>query len=290
MTGHGPDNNIWDVLIQILPYLLLLLFHHFVLAPFFFKKRLLVYVPVTLALLTAFGFYCFKVGNPQDFRQGVPGQFQGPPPMMQQGVMPPPPQDGMMPHPDGFRPPMNGNRSPMMPDDHHRPMRPETMKLLIGLLLVLVDLGVMVYLRNLHTERQVYDLKAQNRINQERLEEMSRNAVNQQKSREELTFKTDYKQVHVKPDDILYIEGMGEYLKIHCNDASTPLVVLMSMKRILEQLPDDRFARIHKSYIVNINHIASNSRTQITADNGSILPIGESYRMAFLEHLKAAMM
>ena len=140
------DNHIMGILIQIFPYLLLLILHHFVLAPLFFKKNLFVYVPVTLALLTAFGFYCFKVGNPQDFRPGGPKQFQGPPPMMQQGVTPPPrPMDD-------FRRPMDDMRQPMMSPDNHRPMRPETMKLLIGLLLVLVDLGVMVYFRNLHTE------------------------------------------------------------------------------------------------------------------------------------------
>ncbi|MBO7589101.1 MAG: LytTR family transcriptional regulator DNA-binding domain-containing protein [Bacteroidaceae bacterium] len=294
-------------MIQILPYLLLLLLHHFVLAPLFFKKKLFVYVPVTLALLTAFGFYCFKVGNPQDFRQGGPGQFQGPPPMMQRGSEPPPrpddmrppidsmaPMDGMMPPPDGFRPSMEGERppmdemrTPMMRDDHRRPMRPEVMKLLIGLLLVLVDLGVMAYLRNLHTEKQVDDLRAENQKHQQRLEEMSRNAANLQKAETELTFKTDYKQVRVKPDNILYIEGMGEYLKIYHLDAATPLVVLMSMKRILEQLPDDRFARVHKSYIVNLNRIINNSRTQITMENASIIPIGESYRVAISDRLKA---
>jgi len=301
MTGQGLDNHIMGILIQILPYLLLLILHHLVLAPFFFNKKLLVYVPVTLALLTAFGFYCFKMGNPQDFRQGGPGRFQGPPPMMQQGIMPPPRPDDMrppvdsMPHPDGMTPPPDGfrphlederphideMRAPMMREDHHRPMRPEVMKLLIGLLLVLVDLGVMTYLRNLRTEKQVDDLRAENQRHQQRLEEMSRNAVNMQKAETELTFKTDYKQVRVKPDNILYIEGMGEYLKIHHKDSATPLVVLMSMKRILEQLPDDRFARIHKSYIVNINRMSSNSRTQVTMENGTIIPIGESYRVAF---------
>ncbi len=301
-AGQGVDNLIMGIVIQILPYLLLLLLHHFVLAPLFFKKKLLVYLLVTLSLLTAFGFYCFKVGNPQDFGPGGPGQFQGPPPMMQRGPMPPPrpiddmrpPMDSMMPPPDELRPPMDelrppmdDVRQPMMSPGNHRPMRPEVMKLLIGLLLVLVDLGVMVYLRNLRTEKQVDDLMAENQRHQEKLDEMSRNAVNMQKADTELTFKTDYKQVHVKPCNILYVEGMGEYLKIYHKDSATPLVVLMSMKRILEQLPDDRFARVHKSYIVNINHIASNSRTQITVDNGSVIPIGESYRVSVLERLNA---
>ena len=287
MAQTGLLNSIWQIVLQIIPFLLLLLLHHFLLAPLFFRKKLIAYIPVTVALLTAFGFYCFNVGNPPDMGR-QPGQFQGPPPMMQEGSVPPPmPMDGMNPPPEGMAPPADGMRPPMMPDNGHRPLRPETMKLLMAILLIGVDLGAMAYIRSLHTEKKVQHLEAQNRQHQNRLEELSRMAENRQKAASELTFKTDYKQVRVKPDNILYIEGMGEYLKIYHLDAATPLVVLMSMKRILEQLPDDRFARVHKSYIVNLNRIINNSRTQITMENATVIPIGESYRIAISNRLKA---
>ncbi|MBR4841523.1 MAG: LytTR family transcriptional regulator DNA-binding domain-containing protein [Bacteroidaceae bacterium] len=278
MAHTGLLNNIWQIVLQILPFLLLFLLHHFLLAPLFFRKKLIVYIPVTLVLLTAFGFYCFNVGNPPDSRM-QPGQFQGPPPMMQD-VPPPMPMDGMAPPPEGMRP-------PMMPDNGHRPLRPETMKLFLAILLIGVDLGAMAYIRSLHTEKEMKNLEAQNRMHQDKLEELTRIAENQQKAESDLVFKTDYKQVRVKPENILYIEGMGEYLKIYHLDATTPLVVLMSMKRILEQLPDDRFARVHKSYIVNLKRIINNSRTQITMENASVIPIGESYRVAISERLKS---
>ena len=278
MAHTGLLNNIWQIVLQILPFLLLFLLHHFLLAPLFFRKKLIVYIPVTLVLLTAFGFYCFNVGNPPDSRM-QPGQFQGPPPMMQD-VPPPMPMDGMAPPPEGMRP-------PMMPDNGHRPLRPETMKLLLAILLIGVDLGAMAYIRSLHTEKEMKNLEAQNRMHQDKLEELTRIAENQQKAESDLVFKTDYKQVRVKPENILYIEGMGEYLKIYHLDATTPLVVLMSMKRILEQLPDDRFARVHKSYIVNLKRIINNSRTQITMENASVIPIGESYRVAISERLNS---
>ena len=280
----GVMNSMLQIVIQILPYLLLLLLHHFLLAPLFFRKKILLYLPITLLLLTAFGFYCFNASNPRDFRGGPPGQFQGPPPMMQQGSTPAP--AGMEPPMGGMRPPMDVMPGQMRPDDRHRPMRPETMKLLIALLMVGVDLGVMAYIRNLKTEKKVHDLEAENQKHQDKLEELSRNAENALKANNELVFKTDYKQVRIKPDNILYIEGMGEYLKIYHQDAATPLVVLMSMKRILEQLPDDRFARVHKSYIINLKRIASNSRTQVSIENGTVIPIGESYRIAISERLK----
>ena len=278
MAHTGLLNNIWQIVLQILPFLLLFLLHHFLLAPLFFRKKLIAYIPVTLVLLTAFGFYCFNVGNPPDSRM-QPGQFQGPPPMMQD-VPPPMPMDGMAPPPEGMRP-------PMMPDNGHRPLRPETMKLFLAILLIGVDLGAMAYIRSLHTEKEMKNLEAQNRMHQDKLEELTRIAENQQKAESDLVFKTDYKQVRVKPENILYIEGMGEYLKIYHMDATTPLVVLMSMKRILEQLPDDRFARVHKSYIVNLKRIINNSRTQITMENASVIPIGESYRVAISERLKS---
>lgn len=278
MAQTGLFNNIWQIVLQVLPFLLLFLLHHFLLAPLFFRKKLIAYIPVTLVLLTAFGFYCFNVGNPPDSRM-QPGQFQGPPPMMQD-VPPPMPMDGMSPPPEGMRP-------PMMPDNGHRPLRPETMKLFLAILLIGVDLGAMAYIRSLHTEKEMKNLEAQNRMHQDKLEELTRIAENQQKAESDLVFKTDYKQVRVKPENILYIEGMGEYLKIYHLDATTPLVVLMSMKRILEQLPDDRFARVHKSYIVNLKRIINNSRTQITMENASVIPIGESYRVAISERLKS---
>ena len=278
MAHTGLLNNIWQIVLQILPFLLLFLLHHFLLAPLFFRKKLIAYIPVTLVLLTAFGLYCFNVDNPPDSRM-QPGQFQGPPPMMQD-VPPPMPMDGMAPPPEGMRP-------PMMPDNGHRPLRPETMKLLLAILLIGVDLGAMAYIRSLHTEKEMKNLEAQNRMHQDKLEELTRIAENQQKAESDLVFKTDYKQVRVKPENILYIEGMGEYLKIYHLDATTPLVVLMSMKRILEQLPDDRFARVHKSYIVNLKRIINNSRTQITMENASVIPIGESYRVAISERLKS---
>lgn len=110
--------------------------------------------------------------------------------------------------------------------------------------------------------------------------ELLRTAGNVQKAHEELFFKTDYRQVRLKPDDILYIEGMAEYLKIFHLGSATPLIILHSMKKMLEKLPDDRFVRVHKSYIVNRNHIKDYSRTRITMKNGAIIPVGETYRLA----------
>ena len=258
------------------------------------KRRHLIHIPFIVAALVVAGIYYFRTANPDDSRPFGPGMFQGPPPMMQEGSMPPlqpmdgmaPPRQDMRPHMDGNRPPMDGMRPDQMPKDGPRPMRPETMKLLISLLVIGVLWGIMYFIRNLKTERKNRELSMLNQRNQDRIDELNRAAGNAQKADSELLFKTDYKQVRIRPDDILYVEGMAEYLKIFHTGSSTPLIIHLSMKRLMEQLPDDRFMRVHKSYIVNMNRISGNNRTQVFIGNDTIIPIGESYRQAFIDRIK----
>ena len=97
---------------------------------------------------------------------------------------------------------------------------------------------------------------------------------------EALTFKIDYKNVRVEISRIRYVESMSEYLKIRLRDEPAPLVVLYSLKRLAEQLPEDRFLRIHRSYLVNLSEIREYSRTSVTLDGGLTLPVGDLYRAA----------
>lgn len=96
-----------------------------------------------------------------------------------------------------------------------------------------------------------------------------------------LFFKTDYKIVRVDVPDIVYVEGMSEYLKIHLESDPVPVVVLLSMKKLEERLPADRFMRIHKSYIVNLGKIREVSKSRVLLGKDVSLPVGDSYRDAF---------
>lgn len=102
---------------------------------------------------------------------------------------------------------------------------------------------------------------------------------------EALTFKIDYKSVRVELSRIRYVESMSEYLKIWLRDEPAPLVVLHSLKRLAEQLPEDRFLRIHRSYLVNLSEIRAFSRTSVTLVGGATLPVGDLYRHALLSAL-----
>lgn len=89
----------------------------------------------------------------------------------------------------------------------------------------------------------------------------------------------EYSQVKVTIADIMYIEGLKDYIKIHLKSSSKPIVTRMPMKTIEEQLPAKQFIRIHKSYIAGISYITSVRKTSLFI--GAIeLPVSDHYRDA----------
>lgn len=97
--------------------------------------------------------------------------------------------------------------------------------------------------------------------------------------------KTEYKVVRILASHIIYIEGMSEYLRIHLSDQPKPVVVLLSMKKMEERLSDADFMRIHKSYIINLHHIAEINKSRVVLDNGAEIPVGDSYRENLNEYI-----
>ena len=101
---------------------------------------------------------------------------------------------------------------------------------------------------------------------------------------ENIFLKTEHKVVRVKIADIRYIEGMSEYLKVHVDGQSRPIIMLLAMKRMEERLPSN-FLRIHRSYIVNMNHVQEVTKNRIMMDTDTNLPIGDMYKDALSEYL-----
>ncbi len=83
--------------------------------------------------------------------------------------------------------------------------------------------------------------------------------------------------------DILFIEGMKDYLRIWTTD--TRIMTLMNFKKMLEILPANNFIRIHKSYILAIDKIDSIERRRVKIA-GELLPVGESYKREFFERIE----
>ena len=97
-----------------------------------------------------------------------------------------------------------------------------------------------------------------------------------------LLVKADYKLYKINFDDLLYIEGQHEYVSFYTK--TKRITALYSLKSLEEQLPRDKFIRVHKSYIVSINHISEIEQLTVTVADKKI-PIGGSYRESLLERL-----
>ncbi|OKS84886.1 LytR/AlgR family response regulator transcription factor [Mucilaginibacter polytrichastri] len=112
-------------------------------------------------------------------------------------------------------------------------------------------------------------------------QEMIAKAEPEPKQEEDYLFlKVEYQLVRVALSDILYIEGLKDYVKVWLKSAPKPLLSLTSLKALEEKLPSRRFMRVHRSFIVSLDQI--NSVTRNTLQIGSInISVGEQYKDAF---------
>lgn len=99
-----------------------------------------------------------------------------------------------------------------------------------------------------------------------------------------LYLKVDYKIVKVNVNNIIHIEAMREYLRIHLNNGER-LMTLMPISKISEHLTDLGFRRIHRSYIVNMNEVEEVSKNNVKLSNGVVLPVGDSFKDVLKDYL-----
>ncbi len=90
------------------------------------------------------------------------------------------------------------------------------------------------------------------------------------------------KLVKVKLDEILYIEGLKDYVTIHTSNQK--IVTLQRLKTLEEQLPSNKFIRIHNSYIVSLDSVDVIHKNEVQI-KGATLPIGDTYRKSFKEFI-----
>ena len=90
-----------------------------------------------------------------------------------------------------------------------------------------------------------------------------------------LFVKVDGRQVKINPEDIIFIEGLSDYIRIHLPNER--LIVLDNLKDFINKLPAKEFMRIHKSYIIRLDKIKSIDGNLVYHTSGSI-PIGETYK------------
>lgn len=125
-----------------------------------------------------------------------------------------------------------------------------------------------------------------NHINSEILNIGIRETAEMQVQNNEIVMvKTDYQTLVIKVENIQYIEGLKDYIKIYTTQNSKPIITLNSLKKLQQNLPSKRFSRIHKSYIVGLEHIKAINKTQVLI-NDRYIPIGESYKGIFMNQLE----
>jgi DNA-binding LytR/AlgR family response regulator len=97
-----------------------------------------------------------------------------------------------------------------------------------------------------------------------------------QEDNDSLFVHSEYKLVKIPLNNIEYIESLEDYIKIHIAGAR-PVLTLLSMKKVLEKLPADKFQRIHRSYLVSVSKVRAIQNRKVQLSNGVELPISDSY-------------
>lgn len=102
-------------------------------------------------------------------------------------------------------------------------------------------------------------------------------------SPESIWVTADYKQVRVPLDEILFVEGMKDYVQIRLEDGQT-IVPKMNLKAMEEQLPADRFFRVHRSYIVQVSKVRTIERNCVLLGKTRI-PVSDIFRYEFYRRI-----
>ena len=101
-----------------------------------------------------------------------------------------------------------------------------------------------------------------------------------------ITVRSNYRNVRVSLGDILFVEGLRDYVKIHLRSEERPILTQINLKAVESQLLPPAFVRVHRSYIVAINAVKSFSRTKITIETPLevlAIPVGDTYRAQFYQ-------
>ncbi|MFC6269671.1 LytR/AlgR family response regulator transcription factor [Frigoriflavimonas asaccharolytica] len=110
----------------------------------------------------------------------------------------------------------------------------------------------------------------------------SESAVSDEK--EFLFVKSEYKQLRIKLADVLYFEGLKDYIKIWVKDNPKPILTLMSLKSLEEELPETHFMRVHRSFIVSLKNVEVVERSQIII-NEQRITVSDQYKPKFLDFI-----
>jgi two-component system response regulator LytT len=99
-----------------------------------------------------------------------------------------------------------------------------------------------------------------------------------------LFLKSDYKIKRINFRDILYIEGLKDYVKVFIHNSVKPILSLTSLKLLESKLPENKFMRVHRSFIINLEKIDTIERNRIVFGK-EYIPVSDQYKLKFQEFL-----
>ncbi|MEO8532493.1 MAG: response regulator transcription factor [Flavobacterium sp.] len=79
--------------------------------------------------------------------------------------------------------------------------------------------------------------------------------------------------------DIIYIESLGNYMKLYSAKLSLPMIIYGSLASIASEIDSTDFIQVHRSYIVNVNKIKNVTFRNLTMSNSEIIPVGRKYQI-----------
>jgi two-component system, LytTR family, response regulator LytT len=118
----------------------------------------------------------------------------------------------------------------------------------------------------------------------EKLQKPSESIPDLEKNHDYIFLKVEYQLVKVMVKDIAYVEAYKDYVKVHLTNKPNPLLSLTSMKAMEDMLPQQDFMRVHRSYIINLNHIDSVSRNVVNIGDAHIT-VSDNYKEPFMNFL-----
>lgn len=95
--------------------------------------------------------------------------------------------------------------------------------------------------------------------------------------------KTEYRLEKIKLDDLLFIEGMRDYRRLHLKEKN--IMTLQTFSELEHELPTRQFCRVHKSFIVALDKIESIERDRIRIKN-ELIPVSDTYKENFYKHIR----
>jgi DNA-binding LytR/AlgR family response regulator len=96
--------------------------------------------------------------------------------------------------------------------------------------------------------------------------------------------KVEYSTIRVNINDISYIEGLKDYVKVFILNSVKPILSLTSLKLLESKLPESKFMRVHRSFIVNLERIDTIERSRIVFGK-EYIPVSDQYKEKFQEYL-----